>query len=212
MSASTPKWRRRPKQRPKQVMDAALEVFSQKGFGAATMDEIAAEAGISKGTIYLYFPSKDELFLAMVRARLDEVLELLPQVPLDQALDLEGLAKHLGKELLDILMSPRFSKVFPLVMAEVNHLPGLKKLYQEEILPKVNIELADILEAGMALGFVKRAGPVIAARCLLGMFMVFSLTQEVFGAKEVTPMHSDEIVDTIVSIFFHGLMQRGTSE
>ena len=59
---ATPKWRRRPEARPEEILSAALEVFGEVGFAEAKLDDVAQKAGISKGTLYLYFDSKEELF------------------------------------------------------------------------------------------------------------------------------------------------------
>src|SRR5579872_6701385 len=64
-----PRWRRLPEERPQQILDAALSVFAEHGIDAAKLEEIAARAGVSKGTIYLYFQSKEELFREVVRQR-----------------------------------------------------------------------------------------------------------------------------------------------
>src|SRR5437763_1289870 len=58
----TPKWRRRPEHRPQQIIEAALEVFGECGLAKSRLQDIADRAGVSKGTIYLYFPNKEELF------------------------------------------------------------------------------------------------------------------------------------------------------
>src|SRR5438874_171360 len=62
-----PRWRRRKDARPAEIVAAALEVFAEKGFAAARLDEIAARAGVSKGALYLYFATKQDLFAAVVR-------------------------------------------------------------------------------------------------------------------------------------------------
>src|SRR4051794_29937131 len=61
------RWSRRKEARPQEILEAALAVFAEKGFAAARMDDVARRAGVTKGTIYLYFPSKDELFKSLVR-------------------------------------------------------------------------------------------------------------------------------------------------
>src|SRR5476651_1052584 len=65
--SAQPKWRRRPEHRPQQIIEAALEVFGECGLANARLQDIAERAGVSKGTIYLYFPNKEELFREMVR-------------------------------------------------------------------------------------------------------------------------------------------------
>jgi len=64
---STPKRERRKQARPGELLDAALDLFVEKGFAATRVEEVAAHAGVSKGTLFLYFPSKEELFKAVVR-------------------------------------------------------------------------------------------------------------------------------------------------
>src|SRR5580765_7380682 len=66
-SAQEPRWRRLPEERPKQILDAALAVFGERGLSNARLDDIAKRAGVSKGTIYLYFPNKEELLRAVSR-------------------------------------------------------------------------------------------------------------------------------------------------
>ena len=62
-----PRWRRLPEERPKQILEAALAVFAERGLAAARLEDIAKRAGVSKGTIYLYFENKEELFRGVVR-------------------------------------------------------------------------------------------------------------------------------------------------
>jgi AcrR family transcriptional regulator len=68
MPEDEPKWRRRKEARPAEIVDAALEVFAEKGFAAAKLDDIARKAGISKATLYLYFDTKEEIFRAVAQS------------------------------------------------------------------------------------------------------------------------------------------------
>ena len=65
--ATEPRWRRLPEERPRQILEAALTVFAERGLAAARLEDIARHAGLSKGTIYLYFPNKEELFREVIR-------------------------------------------------------------------------------------------------------------------------------------------------
>src|ERR1043165_9431557 len=79
------RWQRRKDARPPEILDAALAVFAQKGFAATRLDDVAARAGITKGTIYLYFDSKQALFEALARqsigAQIDMITARLAQFP-----------------------------------------------------------------------------------------------------------------------------------
>ena len=77
MADDEPKWRRRKAARPSEIVDAALEVFAEKGFAAAKLDDIARRAGVSKATLYLYFDTKKEIFRAVARAAVASLLEAL---------------------------------------------------------------------------------------------------------------------------------------
>src|SRR5438270_6512440 len=74
-SSQEPRWRRLPEERPRQIIDAALAIFGERGLASARLEDIAKRAGLSKGTIYLYFPNKEELFREMVRALIVAQLE-----------------------------------------------------------------------------------------------------------------------------------------
>src|SRR5215831_9220648 len=79
--AASARWRRRKEARPSEILEAALAVFAEKGFAASRMSDIADRARVSKGTIYLYFESKEAVFRALVREmlvpRLNEAAELV---------------------------------------------------------------------------------------------------------------------------------------
>src|SRR5579875_3832641 len=66
MAAAAPRWRRRKAARPAEIVAAALAVFAERGFAAARLEDIAARAGVSKAALYLYFPTKEALFRAVV--------------------------------------------------------------------------------------------------------------------------------------------------
>src|SRR5678816_4568183 len=74
-SKTQTRWRRRKEARPSEILDAALEVFAAKGFAGARMDDIAARAGVTKGTIYLYFQNKEAVFKSLVRDSIGTTIE-----------------------------------------------------------------------------------------------------------------------------------------
>src|SRR5690349_24617191 len=76
MTAKTvvPPRQRRKEARPQELLDAALELFVEKGFAATRSEEVAARAGVAKGTLYLYYPSKEDLLKAVVRENLSAII------------------------------------------------------------------------------------------------------------------------------------------
>src|SRR3954454_16220724 len=92
MDEPTARWRRRKADRPAEIVNAALDLFAERGFAATRMDDVAARAGVTKGTVYLYFKTKDELFKALVRT------ELLPNIAaVEAAADTGPAADLIGR-------------------------------------------------------------------------------------------------------------------
>ena len=87
-----PRWERRKQERPAELLAAALELFTERGYAATRLDDVARRAGVSKGTVYLYYSSKEELFKAVILEGLVPVLEL-PAVETGRSRPSYGLAR-----------------------------------------------------------------------------------------------------------------------
>src|SRR2546423_12012928 len=136
MSEAGQRWSRRKEARPQEILDAALKLFAEKGFAAARMDDVARRAGVTKGTIYLYFPSKEELFKSLVRAAIGGTLEQVTAY----AEAYEGSARDLLVSVLRTIgtvMRTSDRIVLPkIILAEAGHLPDLARFYRFEIIEK----------------------------------------------------------------------------
>ena len=148
----TPKRERRKQQRPGELLEAALDLFVEKGFAATKSEEVAARAGVSKGTLFLYFPSKEDLFKAVVRENIvkrvtEGVLEFNnfkgPCTVLLKTLMLEWWRRY---------GSTKASGIDKLIMSEAHHFPDLAAFYQEEVIDPAMRLLQDILERGRSTG------------------------------------------------------------
>ena len=124
---------RRKQARPGELLDAALDLFVEKGYAATRSEEVAIRAGVSKGTLFLYFPSKEELFKAVVRENLVR----------HQTEGAEEMARFEGPtaELLEYLMlewwrrygATKASGISKLVMSEASNFPDLARFFQDEV-------------------------------------------------------------------------------
>src|SRR6187551_3936591 len=113
-----PRWRRLPEDRPRQILTAALEVFGERGLAAARLDDIAKRAGISKGTIYLYFPNKEELFREMIRQTAVANIAL-GEKAVSQGTPTEQLCAAM-RGYWKFVRSPVFSTIHRLVLGELH--------------------------------------------------------------------------------------------
>jgi len=147
-----PRWRRRKEARPAEIIAAALESFAERGFAATRLDDIAARAGVTRGTLYLYFPSKEELFKAVVR---QSIVPIIARGEAMVANSQEPSAELLRKLLLSIPMAVAGSPVSAipkLVLSEARNFPDLARFYLREVVRRGRRLLKAIIERGIARG------------------------------------------------------------
>ncbi len=166
-----PRWRRLPEERPKQILDAALAVFAERGLAAARLEDIAKRAGVSKGTIYLYFANKEELFRGVVR---DTVIAFIERGEARFAAERDDPIRA-----LDVWMEGHWtwirSEVFPamhrLANSELRDFPDLYQFYATEVVGRAQRLVCEILERGMETGVFRRMDALVAARMLSALFV-----------------------------------------
>jgi AcrR family transcriptional regulator len=203
----TPRWRRQPAARPEQILEAAFRVFGSRGLHQATLDDVAQAAGITKGTIYLYFPSKAALFSAMLKARVNTLLPPMGSPARRQAgSNRRQLATLVGR-LYQFFQSPAFLAMYRTMMGEAAQVPkAAALLYCEGILP-ANRRLAKLIQQGIDTGEFQKVDPLIAARALVGMCQIFAVSQGLLGGQRIFPIADTKIVRTVTDIFLNGLMK-----
>ena len=177
--------RRRKEARPKELLAAALDVFSEKGFAAARMEDIADRAGVGKGTIYLYFRTKEALFEAVIREG------LVAGVTAAEALTTEadGPACDLLRDLVLAwkrgIAAASLGRVLRLVIAESEHFPGLATEFYRRIIDAGHRVVTQVIDAGIARGEFRRVNAPNAAWLVLSP-VCWSLLSE-YGLRAGTP-------------------------
>lgn len=200
-----PKFRRRAEARPDEVLDAALELFMEKGFAATRVDDIAKRAGLSKGAVYLYFPSKEAVLEALVRRSIipiaDSALEALRNYEGDPRLIISMVIKMVGHRFSD----PRIVAIPKVVFREVLGFPHLAEMYRVEVLDKVIPVVAGLIRRGVEQGYLRQVDPELTIRSIIGPLMLHLVMAEVFGITPAGGLHFDKLVDNHLSILFDGL-------
>lgn len=206
--ARGPRWQRRPAIRPRQILEAAFRVFGSQGLHQATLDDVARAAGITKGTIYLYFPSKADLFSAMLKARVNDLLPPVEAPDGRRVRSTHCRLLTLGGRLYRFFRSPAFLAMYRTMVGEAPQFPeAAALLYREGILP-ANRRLAEVIRHGIAAGEFRDVDPLIAARAFVGMFQVFAVSQGLLGGQRIFPIPDARIVRIVTDIFFNGLLAR----
>ena len=202
---SVPRWRRLPEERPKQILDAALAEFSERGLAAARLDDIAKRAGLSKGTIYLYFSNKEELFREVVHASVIEYIakaEASIEAEPDPA---QALVRWM-EGYWAWLRSPVFPAMHRLVNSELRNFPDLAEFYATEVIERAQRLVRDMLARGMDAGVFRRMDPLVAARMLSAVFITHALwfhQRQCF--KTMAHVPDDELLAQIREFFFHAI-------
>ena len=176
MSAAVqPRWRRQPEARPGQILDAALEVFAEHGVAAARLEDIGKRAGVSKATIYLYFPSKEELFREVIRGTVVSAIESGERaVEAFAGSATESFIAHMERYWA-FIRSPKFAPIFRLVHAELAHYPDLARFYADEVVNRGHRLIASIVKRGIDQGEFREVDPTVAARMLSASFVMHGI-------------------------------------
>ncbi|MEH0165919.1 TetR/AcrR family transcriptional regulator [Paucibacter sp. JuS9] len=206
--AAAPQRQRRKEARPQELLAAALALFVEKGFAATRSEEVAARAGVSKGTLYLYYPSKEELFKAVVRETLASHIADGQQM----------LAQHQGAmaELLRQVMHEWWQRIglgpaggiSKIMTAEARNFPELAQFYVDEVIAPTHRLLAGLLERGMASGEFRRVLVDDAVHVLIAPMLHLTLQQHSFGACMLHDPDLDarRVLDLQLDLMLGGLL------
>lgn len=186
-----------------QILEAALRVWVREGFHAAPVDAIAREAGIAKGTIYLYFPNKEAVLQAAIERysllpTIDELVGKLREIPPAQAIP--QLVSALWQRLKE-----RAPVVALLIGGGALRLENARLFLERVVLPG-NRALASYLEGCIERRALRPLDAFVAARTLVGSLVMFLLSQAVLGGSELRPIADDAIVETVSELFLRGAL------
>jgi AcrR family transcriptional regulator len=201
----TARWTRRKQARPAEILDAALTVFAEKGYAGTRMDDIARCAGVTKGTIYLYFENKEAVFKSLVR---ESIGVMLAGVTADVG-NIQGSAKDLIRFALGAmanLLTTSNRVVLPkIIVAESGNFPELARFYREEIIDRGLALLSSLIERGIAQGEFRRVPIQHAVRLCIAPVLLGAIWRVTFGQFDSEPYDYKGLIDTHLDVLFHGL-------
>lgn len=203
---AVPLRQRRKLERPQELLDAALSLFVEKGFAATRSEEVAQRAGVSKGTLYLYYPSKEELFKAVVRGKLSNVIaEGQRAVERYQGSTAELLRMLMLMWSQQVLNTP-VGGIHKIIIAEVRNFPDIAQFYVDEIIKPVDELIVRVLERGMASGEFRRVPTDVLMHVLIAPCIFLATHRHSLGA---CPVHGPEFDDQQVLALHMDLILRG---
>ena len=204
-----PRWRRRKEARPGDIVAAALAVFAEKGFAGARIDEIARRAGVSKGTVYLYFETKDDLFRAVVHDAIIPNIDEIGATALAADLPFPDVLRTLLPRFAELVTTRPIGAVVKMVVGESRNFPELARVWHDEVIAKGIDLISALIRRGQARGEIRPGDPRTYAFSIMGPILIGVLWRETFtpigGAAIVLPAVARQHVETVLE----GLAQPG---
>jgi AcrR family transcriptional regulator len=174
---SQPRWQRRSEDRPREICEAALLVFAEKGFAAAKLDEIARRAGVSKGTLYLYFKDKEELFRAVVRNAIAPNVEAVAGGVLSSDAPFGDIVRGLLARFAETAQRQPIGAVAKMVIGESRNFPELARVWHDEVASNALRAIASLIQKAQERGEVRQGDPRLYAMGLVGPMVMAALWQ-----------------------------------
>ena len=195
--------RRRKDARPGEIIQAGLVEFAENGFAGTRLEDVAASAGIVKGTIYRYFASKEALFEAAVRSRivstLDEVEEMIERYPGSS----EDLLRMVFRTIYEQLVASEFSVLMRIIIAEGPRFPDLVAYYHRETVSKGQGLLKKIVRRGIARGEFRDGPAAELPVVLMAPAIVATIWHMTFQPYQ--PIAVETFLDAHMDLVFNGL-------
>jgi AcrR family transcriptional regulator len=206
MSSETkPRWERRKDARPQELLAAALKLFVERGFAATRLDDIAKSAGVSKGTLYLYFSSKEELFKTMVR---ESVVPVIGQAEVMVG-QFEGTSSELFRAIITnwwcAMGDTEMAGLCKLMVAEASNFPELAEFYNEEVIARSNAMVVRMLERGVERGEIRPLSLELAPSILIAPVIMLMLSRH----SAICPVADEQVqpyIEQYIDLVLHGVL------
>lgn len=201
-----PRWERRKDARPQELLAAALDLFVERGYASTRLEDVARRAGVSKGTLYLYFTNKEELFKAVVRENI---------VPaLGEAEDIISSFEGHSADLLRLVMlgwwerlgATKASGIIKLVMAEAGNFPDLALFYQEEVINRSTIMIGSMFERAIARGDFRPVESSVMTQVLIAPMLMLITWKHTIGPCNQGGLEPMAFMEAFLDMALNGLL------
>ena len=207
MADGEPRWRRRKTARPGEIVAAAVEIFAEKGFAAARLEDIAARAGVSKAALYLYFETKTDIFRAVAETIVAPNIELLRPAAEAHQGPFSDIAPLILVRLAALGEGTPLGGIVKMVIGESRNFPELARVWRETVIEKALGMVSGLIQRAQARGEVKPGDPQLYAFSLLGPMMLGVLWREVavpaggktIDLQELAAQHADTVLTGLLT-------------
>ncbi|OIJ43179.1 TetR/AcrR family transcriptional regulator [Massilia timonae] len=203
---SKPRWERRKEARPKELLASAIELFVERGFASTRLEDVARRAGVSKGTLYLYYANKEDLFKAVVRQT------ILPMID-DAETSVAEFDGHSAELLRQVILSwwvrigaTKASGISKLILAEADNFPELARFYQEEVMTRRMRMISNMLERGIRRGEFRAIDVSQTAQVLIAPLLMLSTWKHTIAPCDRCDLQPEAFLEAFLDITLHGLL------
>lgn len=205
-STTAPRWQRRPEARADEILDAAESIFGEQGFARAKLEDVAKRAGVSKGTLYLYFDSKEALFQEMVRAKIVSLVVAGEEMLRTHTGPTADLLIQLMRALWISKRRPNMARMGRLIMAEADQFPELARFYMQDVVLRGRRLMQAIIDRGVTNGEFRPVPNGFAARAIPSLLVHQAQSQCILAGFDPDPLTDEQVFDGIIDIVLRGLL------
>jgi AcrR family transcriptional regulator len=199
-----PRFVRRKDARPGEILDAALDLFVERGFAATRLEDVAQRAGVSKGTVYLYFDSKEDLFKAVIRSGLVRAIEEGEKLVATFEGSSPDLLRHIYAGWWQNIGGTRLAGIPKLMISEAQNFPELANFYYDEVIERGSRLISRALERGIERGEFRRVNVDYTVRAMFAPLIMRAILEHSFvpcaGPEDFdAPAYFDHTLDLLVN-------------
>lgn len=207
-----PRWTRRKDARPDEIIAAALDLFVERGFATTRLEDVALRAGVSKGTLYLYFENKEDLFKAVVRGNVLPVLQYGETLVENYSGSSADLVRQLVRGWWELTGSTKIAGIPKLVIAEAGNFPDLAKFYHDEVILRAFSMFRRVLQRGTDAGEFREVDIDYLVHVALAPLVMLAVWRYSFACCAQEQLQPERYLDTYLDMLLHSLRKAQVPE
>ena len=193
------------------MLDAAMAVFAEKGFAAARLEDIAARAGVSKGTVYLYYESKEDILRALIKAIPLAMVERISQFATADTGTPEETLRNVLQLIGAAIRDPLLIQFPRLIIGEGGNFPWIAETYRKEVVSRGIATLSGIIRNGIAQQRFRAVDPQHAAYGAMSALLFVAIWRTTFERFDDAPLDAQAFIDQHIETFVRGIRREGVS-
>lgn len=200
--------KRRPDERPAEILEAALELFSERGFSATRLEDVASHAGLSKAAIYLYFEDKTALLKAIVQEMVGANIDAVAARVAAHRGPVAPVLKELLATFASLLAGTPLPAVIKLVVSESRAHPEIGRLYLDNVIRRAIPIGQSLIKRGIAAGEFRKVDPRLAVKSLIGPMVLAAMWRSVLEPLGAEPLDIEALARSHADIVMRGLQKK----